>query len=337
MKYKKYSFSVCISIVLVTSLIYMMPSSFAAKNSNDILRKKHQRIVATNQYPARYSRGIQILSQDPYSGAIVVDGATGRVISEDNPDIRRYPASMVKLMTFLIILEAIDARHISLLDTVTVSAEAERMGGSQVYLQEGEIFTVDDLLYALMVKSANDAAVALAIHYKGDKKEFVHLMNKRAQEIGMKDTVFHSVHGLPPGRGQLPDISTPRDMARLSRVVLRQPRALEYTSTRVRLFRTDAQEPFFMRNHNKLLGKVEGCDGLKTGYFRAAGYSIAATAQKNGKRVIAVVMGSVSQKVRNENAAKILSRGLMEIAGKQHSHDDAVAQARQGNPLAVSP
>jgi D-alanyl-D-alanine carboxypeptidase (penicillin-binding protein 5/6) len=92
-----------------------------------------------------------------------------------------------------------------------------------------------------------------------------------------------------------------------------------------------------MRNHNKLLGKVEGCDGLKTGYFRAAGYSIAATAQKNGKRVIAVVMGSVSQKVRNENAAKILSRGLMEIAGKQHSHDDAVAQARQGNPLAVSP
>ena len=127
-----------------------------------------------------------------------------------------------------------------------MTAEASKIGGSQVYLKENEVFPVDELLYALIVQSANDAATALAIHYAGSKEAFVRLMNKRAQEIGMKDTVFHSVHGLPPGKGQLPDVSTPRDIAKLCRELLKKPDALKYTSTKERAFRADAAEPFIM-------------------------------------------------------------------------------------------
>jgi D-alanyl-D-alanine carboxypeptidase (penicillin-binding protein 5/6) len=121
------------------------------------------------------------------------------------------------------------------------------------------------------------------------------------------------VHGLPPGRGQLPDISTPRDIAKLCRELLKKPNALKYTSTRQRLFRADAAEPFVMMNHNRLLKNTEGCDGLKTGYFRAAGYSIAATASKKDQRVIAVVFGASNGRVRDAKAKEMLTKGLKEL------------------------
>ncbi len=303
------------AIALILSLTCGIPSALPAKKSSgpEVTKKPHDQ-YARNRKPATYIRGLRVISSNPYSGAIVIDDSTGRVLFEDNPDFIGYPASMVKMMNLLVILEAVESTHINLTDKVTVTREAARMGGSQVYLKEKEVFTVDDLLYALMVQSANDAAVALALHYKGGKKEFVALMNQRAQELGMKDTVFHSVHGLPPERGQLPDISTPRDMAKLSQAVLREPLALKYTSTTVRPFRTEAPEPFIMRTHNNLLGKFEGCDGLKTGYFRAAGYSIAATAVKNGRRAIAVVLDSENKAARDRSAARILSKGLMKLS-----------------------
>ena len=271
---------------------------------------------------------LQILSADPYRAALLIDAEGGAVLFEDGADRKGYPASMVKLMNFLLILEAVEARQLSLKEKVLVTVEAAKIGGSQVYLKEGEVFSVDDLLYALMVQSANDAATALAIHYQGSKEAFVDLMNRRAREMGMKDTVFHSVHGLPPGRGQLPDVSTPRDMALLSREVLRHPRALQYTATKKRLFRTDAEEPFVMENHNQLLGRFEGCDGLKTGYFRAAGFSIAATAEQGGQRVIAIVMGSVQSATRDNSTKKLLLQGLRAVAaGRPPS--DAVVRADQ--------
>jgi D-alanyl-D-alanine carboxypeptidase (penicillin-binding protein 5/6) len=256
---------------------------------------------------------LEVRSDNPYLGAIVVDAATGKVLFEDNADAEGYPASVVKLMVLLIILEAVESDRLSLDELVTVTAEAARMGGSQVYLKEKEVFSVDEMLYALVVKSANDAAVALAIHYAGSKKAFVELMNERAQEMDMRNTVFHSVHGLPPGRGQLPDVSTARDIVKLCRVLLRKPRVLKYTSTRRRLFRTDAKEPFIMVNHNELLKTMKGCDGLKTGFFYAAGFSIAATATKQDRRAIAVVIGSDSQRVRDAKAKKILAEGLSEL------------------------
>ncbi|HEY5119697.1 MAG TPA: D-alanyl-D-alanine carboxypeptidase family protein [Anaerolineales bacterium] len=255
-----------------------------------------------------------IISKSPYSGAIVIDAATGKVLFEDNADTRGYPASITKLMVLLVILDAVEAHHLTLGEPVRVTAKASKIGGSQVYLKENEVFSVDELLYALIIQSANDAATALAIHYAGSKEAFVDLMNKRAQEIGMKDTVFRSVHGLPPSRGQLPDISTPRDIAKLCRELLKKPGALKYTSTKQRLLRADTAEPFMMMSHNRLLKNTEGCDGLKTGYFRAAGYSIAATASKKDQRVIAVVFGAVNRRVRDANAKKMLTKGLTELS-----------------------
>lgn len=253
------------------------------------------------------------MCKNPYTGAIVVDAATGTVLLNDNADARAYPASITKLMVLLVLLDAVDSRNLALDEPVTVTAEAAKIGGSQVYLKENEVFPVEELLYALIVRSANDAATALAIHYAGSKAAFVELMNKRAREIGMKDTVFHSVHGLPPGRGQLPDVSTPRDIAKLCRELLKNPDALKYTSTKKRLFRVDAEEPFVMINHNPLLKKVAGCDGFKTGFFNAAGFSIAATAAKQDRRAIAVVLGSESQRVRDAKAQEMLTKGLMHL------------------------
>lgn len=253
------------------------------------------------------------VARSPYSGAIVIDAATGKVLFENNADVRGYPASVTKLMVLLVILEAVEAHTMTLEEPVTVSAQVSKIGGSQVYLKQGEVFPVDELLYALMVESANDAAAALAIRCAGSKEAFVELMNKRAQEIGMKDTIFRSVHGLPPGRHQLPDISTPRDIAKLCQELLKRPGALKYTATKQRLFRANTADPFVMRNHNRLLKTTEGCDGLKTGYFRAAGFSIAATASRNDQRAIAVVFGAVNARVRDAKAKEMLTRGLNEL------------------------
>ncbi|MCX7824246.1 MAG: D-alanyl-D-alanine carboxypeptidase [Verrucomicrobiae bacterium] len=247
------------------------------------------------------------ISRVPYVGAIVVEATTGQVLFEENADAKVYPASTLKLMDLLIILEKVQKGQLKLTDKVTVSAEAAKMGGSQVWLEKGETFTLDEMLYALMVQSANDAAVALAEHVAGSKQEFVNLMNQRARELGMKATVFRSVHGLPPDAkaGQQPDETTPRDMTLLCRELLKHKDALRYTSTREREFRKEPK--LLMRNHNKLLETVAGCDGLKTGYFQRAGFSIAATAARNGRRVIAVVMGA---RASNERIARL--RGVAE-------------------------
>jgi len=260
---------------------------------------------------------LQTISRNPYLGAIVVDAATGNVISEDRADAKGYPASMIKLMNLLVILDAVKAGHVTLKDPVTISAAVSHIGGSQVYLKENEVFPVEELLYAMMVQSANDAALALAIHCAGSPETFVELMNKKAGEVGMKDTVYYSVHGLPPGKDQQPDVTTARDMAKLCRELLKYPETLKFTSTQMREFRPDAPEPFIMRTHNHLLQTFEGCDGFKTGFYGAAGFSISATAQKKNARAIAVVLGSTSRKARDENARILLSKGLMEVLKKQ--------------------
>src|SRR5512133_1310366 len=151
------------------------------------------------------------VSRNPYLGAIVLEASTGRVLFEENADARGYPASVLKLMDLLIILEKVERGQLSLQDSVPVSAKAARTGGSEVWLKEKESFTVDEMLYALMVQSANDAAVALAERVSGSTEDFVELMNAKAREVGVKNTVFQSVHGLPPGKGQQQDVTTARD------------------------------------------------------------------------------------------------------------------------------
>lgn len=313
-----------VSLIIIASIVLTISSSSAEKINKYQLHIKRPLKQTAAVRKSNAGHGLDVLSKDPYSGAIVIDAADGRVLFEENADSRGYPASMVKLMGLLIILEAVQAEHLTLQDEIIIPAEAARMGGSQVYLEEKEVYTVDDLLYALMVQSANDAAVALALSYAGSKDAFVDLMNNRAQELGMDNTVFHSVHGLPPGKGQLPDVSTPRDMTKLCMELLKHPGALRYTSTRVRAFRTSAPEPFIMRNHNHLVRDFEGCDGLKTGYFRAAGFSIAATAARNGERAIAVIFGSADSKVRDTEARKLLSISLTGLAGAPASYIQGV-------------
>jgi D-alanyl-D-alanine carboxypeptidase (penicillin-binding protein 5/6) len=245
-------------------------------------------------------------SADPYLGAMVIDAATGQVLFEKNADQTGFPASVIKLMGAFVILDRVAEGQLGMSNTVTVTSESSRIGGSQVYLAEHETFSMEELFYALMVQSANDAASAMAIHVAGTAAGFVEMMNQKAAALKMTNTRFHSVHGLPPASGQAGDVSSARDLATLARELIRcHPEVLPYTATRERGFRNGA---FILRNHNPLLATFQGCDGLKTGYITAGGFSIVATAERNGRRVIAVVLGSKDRLVRNKEAAELMAK-----------------------------
>lgn len=251
------------------------------------------------------------ISRTPYIGAIIMDADTGEVLFEDRADVPGYPASTLKLMTLLIIQERIEEGKLKPNERVGVSVEAYKTGGSQVYLDPRESFPVEEMLYALIIQSANDAAVALAEHVAGSKEAFVGMMNERARQLGMKDTRFASVHGLPPARGQLPDVSTARDLAILARELCRHPAVFAYTSATYRQLRADTPNPFDMRTHNPFLKDgTAGCDGFKTGYFKMAGWSIVVTAKRDNRRVIVVVLGSDQRQLRDAKARELLAKSF---------------------------
>ena len=260
---------------------------------------------------AQQQRPKGCISKTPYIGAIIIDADTGATLFEDKAGAPGYPASTLKLMTLLVIQEKIDAGAVKLTDTVKVSVEAYKTGGSQVYLDPKETFPVEDMLYAMMIQSANDASVALAEHVAGSKEAFVKLMNDRAQQLGMKDTRFASVHGLPPSAGQKHDVSTARDMAILSRELCKHPAVFTYTSATYRQLRAGTPKPFDMRTHNPFLKEgVAGCDGFKTGYTASAGWSIVVTAKRDNRRVIVVVLGSDDRKMRDAKARELLNKAF---------------------------
>ncbi len=242
-----------------------------------------------------------------FASAILIDVTSGMVLAAKNPDLVRQPASMLKMLTELIVLERIAEGDLSMDDVVTVSARASRMGGSQVYLAHGEEFTVEELLGALAIHSANDAAVALAEHTAGSVEAFVDLMNDRARRLGLSQSEFHTVHGLPPGRGQKPDLTTARDMAVVGRVLLEHPEALHWSSQATAPFR-DGE--FTLYNPNKLVGKYRGLDGLKTGYHGRAGYCVTATAVQKDVRLLSVVMGCSTDRARATETTRLLSYGF---------------------------
>ncbi|MCR6657385.1 MAG: D-alanyl-D-alanine carboxypeptidase [Opitutus sp.] len=230
-----------------------------------------------------------------HKGYIAIDAATGATLLEDNADVVAPPASMTKLMTFAIVHDKLVAGEFSLSTPIQIDTSDARMGGTQVYLDPRETFSVEELLYALMIQSANDAAHALARIAGGSVPGFVNLMNEKARELGMTRTTFRSPHGLPPSSRKEADgdLTSPRDFAILCRYLLTQTNVLKYSSVRERPFgQNRANGPLQMRNHNNLLGKVAGVDGLKTGYTKSAGYCLSATAQRNNRRVIVVIMGA---------------------------------------------
>lgn len=268
-------------------------------------------VLAPASYAAAAAKKAEaaVPADHDYTGAIVIDAGDGKVLFDDGADVTAYPASVTKLMNLLLCVEAIEGGRAHLEDRHTVTAEESRMGGSQVYLKDGEAFTFEDLLYAMMVQSANDAALACANQVSGDRDAFVAAMNARAAQLGMSHTKFTTPHGLA-SKGQDADTSTPRDIATLSREIILHPLALKFTSTKQRTFR---QEPLLvMNNHNKLLWQMAGCDGLKTGYLARGGYALSATVCRDGKRVIAVVMGSrgVYGRQRDAIAKRLISEAL---------------------------
>jgi D-alanyl-D-alanine carboxypeptidase (penicillin-binding protein 5/6) len=300
---------------LVVAAVVGLTGGAEAKTTSkaESARTAPARTTAKSGKPAKASSGRAVIAsrvRDPYLGAIVVDAATGLALFEKGADEPGYPASVIKLMDLLLIQERIEAGQLSLSNRVTVTAEASRLGGSQVFLAEKESFTIEDLIYALMIQSANDAATALALHVGGTTAGFVELMNGKAAELGMTNTHFYSCHGLPPAAGGMPDTSTARDLARLARELLKHPDILRYTSTRERGFRDDK---FIMRTHNHLLTEVEGCDGLKTGFFKAGGYSIVGTAERGGRRVICAVLGSPTYQGRDAQARELIAKGFLSL------------------------
>jgi len=251
-----------------------------------------------------------------YKSALVIDAATGRTLFEDNADFVNPPASITKLMTFLIVHDRIQSGALSLQSPVPVSAASSKIGGTQVWLKQGETFPIEEMLYALLVQSANDCAHALAVAVAGSPAAFVDLMNARARELGLTQTTFRSPHGLPPSNRVVAegDLTTARDLAKLSRHLLQHTDILKYTSVKERLFRAGAASgEIAMRNHNHLLNRVDGVDGLKTGYTRGAGFCLAATAERHGRRVIAVVMGSPSSKGRDLKVAELIERSFASL------------------------
>jgi len=263
-----------------------------------------------NQPDRRTDKVYKKLIGNPYQGAIVVDADTGKILFEDRASAYAYPASITKLMTLLIMLEAVEAQRIALSDMVKITDEVARIGGSQAYLDPRESFTVDEMLYAMIVHSANDAARALSLHISGSREAFVKIMNRRAREIGMNATVYHTDNGLPPGNGRQPDISTAYDIALLCMEVLKHPLALRYTGTELSYLRNGK---FMLATRNELIKRVggyKGCDGLKTGYHSAGGWSIAATARHGGQRIIAVVLGCPSKSVRTKTVITLLDKGF---------------------------
>ncbi len=259
--------------------------------------------------------GLAKETRSAYLGAIVTDAATGQVLFEDNADVVTPPASMTKLMTFAVLHDRLASGALKLDTPVTVTAEDSRIGGTQVWLKQGETFPVEELVYAMMIQSGNDTAYALARTAGGSIDASIELMNAKARELGMTHTTFRTPHGLPPAnrRNADGDLTTPRDFAMLSRYLLLQTDVTKYTGVRQRSFGAGqrvADRVIAMTNHNHLLGKVAGVDGLKTGFTNGAGYCLAATAERAGRRVIVVVMGSPDSKVRDLKVMELLERGF---------------------------
>ena len=243
--------------------------------------------------------------------AILMDVATGTVLFEKNADDRREPASVTKVMTLLLVMEALDAGQIGWNDRVTASAAAAGKGGSQIYLEEGEQLSMDEMLKSVVVSSANDCATALAEHVAGSEAAFTAKMNLRAAELGMNNTHFVNCTGLDDEPEAKEHLTTARDIAIMSRELLRHDAIRRYTTIWMDTVRDGA---FGLSNTNKLVRFYEGTTGLKTGYTSRSGHCLSASAKRNGIELIAVILGADSSSHRFEDAKALLNWGFANYA-----------------------
>ncbi len=243
--------------------------------------------------------------------AILMDAATGTILFEKNAHERLAPASVTKVMTLLLVMEALESGRISFDDRVIASEAAAAKGGSQVYLEVGEAMTMDEMLKSVVVSSANDCATALAEHVAGSEAAFVDMMNKRAAELEMKDTHFVNCTGLDDEPEAAQHLTSAYDIAIMSRELLRHERIRNYTTIWMDTVRGGR---FGLSNTNKLVRFYEGATGLKTGYTSAAGHCLAASAMREGMELIAVVLHCGSSAERFESAKALLNFGFANYA-----------------------
>lgn len=290
---------------MMVYILYYLSIPIVTNAQTDIIRKTDE--VHSTQEQAVYADGIELLT--PH--AIVMEASTGTVLLEKNKNERVHPASVTKIMTMLLIFEALERGEISLDTEVVTSAYAKSMGGSQVFLEEGEIQTVETLMKCIIIASGNDAAVAMAERIDGSELAFVERMNTRAAELGMNDTHFVDCCGLTDDDAHY---TSAYDVALMSRELLvRYPQVTEYASTWMEdITHTTRQgsSSFTLANTNKLLRACHGCDGLKTGSTSKAKYCLSATAEREGIRMISVVLTSPDSKTRFSEAGRMLDYGF---------------------------
>lgn len=238
--------------------------------------------------------------------SILIEASTGKVLNETNADEKLHPASMTKVMTMLLIMEALESGKINLEEKVNISNNAASMGGSQVFLEAGSQLSVKELLKSIAIASANDAAVAMAEHIGGSTEGFIKMMNEKAKELGCKNTNFVNVHGLDDDN----HLTTARDMSIMARELLKHEEILNYTSIYEEFLNKPDGTRTWMVNTNKLIKYYNGLDGLKTGFTKKAGYCLTATAKRNGMRLISVVMNEATTEDRSNDTIKLMNHGF---------------------------
>ena len=234
--------------------------------------------------------------------ALLLEASTGEIIYSKNANERLEPASLTKMMSMLLILESIDKGVIKWDEMVTVSANASAMGGSQILLETNERMSVEDLFKGIAVASGNDAVVALAEKIAGTEANFVNLMNKRAKELGLKNTNFKNSHGLTT----TDHYTTASDLAIIAMELVKHEELFKYTSLYESYLRENTDRRLWLVNTNKLVRFYDGVDGLKTGYTTSAGYCLVATAKKNNMRIIAIVLDEPTSETRNKEVSEML-------------------------------
>ena len=254
--------------------------------------------------------GISVLSASPglaKYASVIMDAETGRVVHAVNANTRNYPASLTKMMTLYMVFEALEDGRLSMDQRLKVSARAARQPSSKLGLRKGQTITVEQAILAMVTKSANDVAATVAEALSGSERNFALTMTATARRLGMDRTIFRNASGLPH-RGQQ---STARDMAVLARALITDfPRHYHFFSTRTFTFGGVRH-----RNHNKMIATYDGADGIKTGYIRASGFNLVASATRGGRRLIGVVFGGRSPRARDRHMARLLDKGFRVLNG----------------------
>lgn len=268
-------------------------------------------------------------ADQPKYAAVVVDANSGEVLYAKRADSPRYPASITKVMTLYLAFEALADGRMQPTDLITVSAKAASQPPTKLGVSAGDVITVEDAMKAITVKSANDMSVALAEHMAGSEEKFAALMTLRAQELGMTNTRFANASGLPDSR----QVSTARDIAILSRAVMRDfPQYYSLFNLRSFTYRGVT-----MNNHNRLLARMDGVDGLKTGYTNASGYNLAASGVQDGRRLIVVMLGGSSGAARDNHVQELLNTGFEVQRRRAKGEKILVAQSLFEPPPAPAP